>query len=309
MAGCNACSRKSAGGRPSCRAGSPTGIAPMTGASVNHNTPSAVPAASATRGPGAKRENRRGQRNPTASVTAPMAKAPTSMAFTAAGSARTAPIGPPCRSRRTEQRQCLHQQDDDANTGHEAGYHHVRRVGHETANPRYAQKHLQQARQDHDRQRLAEAVRMAGQDDRHGDAHRRSRTGYLRARAAEHRCEETDRDGAIEPGCRAHPRGDAEAEGNGQRHHHRGDAAEDIAAQSVEVVVQAEPIHPSRAPPVIPGTGIIHDRGRVRQAAARAGSCADSRHSPLKTYWAPRQQQDRAAWGQPSPDGRADRRR
>ena len=67
----------------------------MTGASVNHNTPSAVPAASATRGPGAKRDNLRGQRNPTASVTAPMAKAPMSMAFTAAGSAHTAPIGPP----------------------------------------------------------------------------------------------------------------------------------------------------------------------------------------------------------------------
>ena len=95
MAGCNACSRKSAGGRPSCRLGSPTGIAPMTGASVNHSTPRAVPAASATRGPGAKRENLRGHRNPTASVTAPMAKALVSMSLTAAGSARAAPIGPP----------------------------------------------------------------------------------------------------------------------------------------------------------------------------------------------------------------------
>ena len=67
----------------------------MTGASVNHKIPSAVPTTSATRGPGAKRENRRGQRNPTASVTDPMAKAPVSMALTAAGSARAAPIGPP----------------------------------------------------------------------------------------------------------------------------------------------------------------------------------------------------------------------
>jgi len=130
-------------------------------------------------------------------------------------------------------------QDDDADTRHEAGYDHVRRVGHETPDPRYAQKHLQEARQDHDRQGFGEAVRVAGEHDRHGDAHRRRRTGYLRARAAEYRCEEADRNGAIEPGRCAHPRGDAEAEGNGQRHHHRGDAAEHIAAQSVEVVVQA----------------------------------------------------------------------
>ena len=67
----------------------------MTGASPNHATPTAVPAASAASGPGAKREKLRGQRNPTARVTAPMASAPVWTSLAAAGSARTAPMGPP----------------------------------------------------------------------------------------------------------------------------------------------------------------------------------------------------------------------
>ena len=229
MAGCNACSRNPAGGRPSCRVGNPAGIAPMTGASVNHSTPRAVPAANATSGPGAKRENLRGQRNPTASVTAPMTKALVSMSLTAAGSARTAPIGPPVAPEPPSSGSDCHQHDDDADTRHEARYDDMRRVSHETADLRHAQKHLQEARKDDDRQGFGEARRVAGEHDRHCDGHRCRRTGYLRARAAEHRREETDRDGAIEPGRRAHPRGDAEAEGNGQRHHHRGDPAEDVA--------------------------------------------------------------------------------
>ena len=123
----------------------------------------------------------------------------------------------------------------------------MRRVSHETADLRHAQKHLQEAREDDDRQGFGEARRVAGEHDRHGDGHRRGRTGNLRARTAEHGCEEADRDGAVEPGGRTHPGGDAKAESNGQRHHHGGDAAEEIAAQRLEVVAHAETIHPAQA--------------------------------------------------------------
>ena len=94
IAGCNACRRNSADGRANCRAGRPIGIAPITGASSNQRIPRNVPAASATSGLGAKRENRRGQRNPTASVIAPTARALTWTLPAAAGSARAASIGP-----------------------------------------------------------------------------------------------------------------------------------------------------------------------------------------------------------------------
>ena len=94
IAGCNAFRRNPADGRVNCRDGRPIGIAPITGASSNHRIPNKVPAARATSGPGAKRENRRGQRKPTASVTAPTAKALTWTSPAAAGSARAALIGP-----------------------------------------------------------------------------------------------------------------------------------------------------------------------------------------------------------------------
>ena len=149
--------------------------------------------------------------------------------------------------RSAEQRQRLHQHDDDADAGHEAGNDHMRRVGHEAADPRHAEKHLQKTGQNDDRQGFGEAGCVAGEDDRHGDGHRRRRAGNLRARAAEHGGEEADRDGAVEAGGRPHARGDAEAEGNGQRHHHGGDAAEDIAAQRVEVVVHAGALLPCGA--------------------------------------------------------------
>ena len=48
----------------------------------------------------------------------------------------------PRRARSAEQRQRLHQHDDDADTGHEARYDDMRRVSHETADLRHAQKHL-----------------------------------------------------------------------------------------------------------------------------------------------------------------------
>ena len=90
----------------------------------------------------------------------------------------------------------------------------MRSVGHEAAYPGDAEKHLQEARHDDNRQGFAQAVGVTGQDHRHGDGHRCGGTGNLRARAAEHRREETDRDRSVESGCRAHPRGDTEPEGD-----------------------------------------------------------------------------------------------
>ena len=74
-AGCTDCTRKPADGSSSRTSGRPAGTCPMTGASLNHSTPSSVPAASAATGAGMSRPRRRGHIDATASVAEAMAKA------------------------------------------------------------------------------------------------------------------------------------------------------------------------------------------------------------------------------------------
>ena len=124
------------------------------------------------------------------------------------------------RGGRSQERQGLDQHDDDADTGHEPGNHHIGRVGYEPADPGQAQKHLQKTGQDDHHQGFGEIAGVAGDDDRHGDGHGSGGSGYLRPRAAEHRREEADRDRAVKARGRPHARRDAEGERHRQRHHH-----------------------------------------------------------------------------------------
>ena len=50
--------------------------------------------------------------------------------------------GAPRRGGHAEKGQRLHQHDDDADSGHESGDDHMRRVRHEAPYPRKAQQHL-----------------------------------------------------------------------------------------------------------------------------------------------------------------------
>ena len=77
------------------------------------------------------------------------------------------------RRRGAEERQDLDQDHDDADSGHETGDDDVRRVRHETADPRQAQEHLEQTAQHDDGQRLGEVGCMGRENDRHGNGHRR----------------------------------------------------------------------------------------------------------------------------------------
>lgn len=158
------------------------------------------------------------------------------------------------RARGAEKRQGLHQDDDEADAGHEAGDDDMRSVGHEAPDPGNAKKHLQEARHDDDRQGFAQAVCVTGQDHRHGDGHRRGGAGNLRARAAEHRGEEPDRDRSVESCCRAHPRSNTEPEGDRKRHHHRRHATEDVAAQRVRTILHSETTSNLSSIPVLRST-------------------------------------------------------
>ena len=148
------------------------------------------------------------------------------------------------RDRRAQERQRLQQDDDDADARHEAGDHGVRRVHRQPADAQDAEQNLDQAGHDGDREDLGEVVGVGGDDD--GDRHRHGARGPrdLRFRPAEHGREEADRDRPVEPRHRSQSRGDAESQRHRQPHHGRRDAAEDVAAEGLEVVV-----HAARPPP------------------------------------------------------------
>ncbi len=167
------------------------------------------------------------------------------------------------------------------------------RVGYETADPRYTQDNLQEAGQDDDRQGFGETRRVAGQHDRHGDGHRRRRAGNLRARPAEHRCKETDRNGAVEPrGC-SHSRRDAKAESDGERHHHGSDTTREIAAQRFETVVHAETI--SHARDLLAHLRIRHRQSRPREhEGISATALTSSRTAQPNGYTCPHVPKNRA---------------
>ena len=131
------------------------------------------------------------------------------------------------RGRRAEKGQGLDRQNDDADAGHEARDDHMGRVDHEAPGAQRAQKHLQQAAQNDDAQRLGEVRRVGRDDDRHGDGHRRRGAGDDGSPAAEERREKTERYRAIEARRRAQARRHAERKREGQRHHRRGETAED----------------------------------------------------------------------------------
>ena len=128
--------------------------------------------------------------------------------------------GPARRGGRSQEWRSLDQHDDDADTGHEPGHHHIGRVRHEAADPGQSQKHLKQTGQDDHQQGFGEAARVAGDDDRHGYGHGPRRSGYLRPRAAEHRREKADRDRTVQARGRPHARRDAKGQRHRQRHHH-----------------------------------------------------------------------------------------
>ena len=94
-AGSRALATNAAVGISNCSCGSPIGTCPMIGASCSQNSPRRVPASNATSGAGRRRANRRGQNMPTASVNAPMAKAPVLTLAASSGHARIAPSAPP----------------------------------------------------------------------------------------------------------------------------------------------------------------------------------------------------------------------
>ena len=72
---------------------------------------------------------------------------------------------------------------------------------------------------------------------RSATAYRRGWTGDLRPRTAEHRGKESDRDRTIQAGGRPQPRRHPEGQRDRQRHHRGGEAAEEIPAQRIEVVL------------------------------------------------------------------------
>ena len=165
-------------------------------------------------------------------------------------------------ARGAKQGQQLHQHDDHADSGHEPGNDHTRRIGDKSADPGDAQQHLQQSGQNHDRQGFGESACMARQNDRHCDGHRCCRPRDLRFRAAEDSRKETNRDGPVESGRCTHPRGNSESKRHRKRHDHRGDATKDITAQCVEVVLDHVALRRAEMPrdgtrkPVIPNSAL-----------------------------------------------------
>ena len=179
-AGCRAptsTSKERTGNLTCCR---PVGTSPMAGVLLNHRTPSSVPATSATRVGGRNLRNRLGHLTPTTRVTAAIANAPKLALPIASGQARIAPIGPPIATGAPRKGRVWQEDNDDADTGHEPGDHRVPRVRNKTTDPHHAQKNLYQTRHDDDRERLGEAVRLAGADDRHRHGHRTGGAGDLR---------------------------------------------------------------------------------------------------------------------------------
>ena len=116
--------------------GSPAGTGPRAGAPLNHRMPTAEPRTRASRGPGKYRESRRGPKEAGRQgygADGDRAQVRTRRGFRhrANGAQRST-----SRRRGAEERQDLDQDDDDADSGHETGDDDVRRVRHETADPR-----------------------------------------------------------------------------------------------------------------------------------------------------------------------------
>ena len=147
---------------------------------------------------------------------------------------------PALGERRTHEGQGLQQDDDHADAGHEPGYDRVRRVGDETTGSNDAQEYLYQTRHHDDRERLGQGVRVGGDDDRHRHRHRAGRTRYLGPRPAEDRCEQPHRDRPVHTGQRPEAGHHTEGQCHGQPHHRRCQAAEHVASESLEVVLQTE---------------------------------------------------------------------
>ena len=201
------------------------------------------------------------------------------------------------RGRRAQERQRLDQHDDDADAGHEAGHHHVRRISHEAAEPQHPQQHLQQPAHHHHGQGFGQVGRVAGDDHRHGHRHGRRRSGNLRPGATEHRGEEAHRDGAVQAGGRAQSRRHAERQRHRQRHHRGGEPPEQVPAQRIEVVLHRSCLRRPDTDRVVIAESVVapgsarkrcHRRPQADRCCARAGRSLSGkpaqeqhRHGPL----------------------------
>ena len=239
-AGSTARARKPAEGNSHCIPGRPVGTCPMTGASFSHSTPSSVPGDQ--RHQGTRQESRQPARPERANsesngrdgegANVDIAHRLRERADRVHGSAG--------RGGRSEERQNLNQYDDDADAGLESRDDDIRCIDHEAADPRYAHKHLQQAGQNDHRQGFGDSGRVAGDDHHHGDGHWHRGARYLGPRATEHRREKTDRDQTVQAGSRTHARRDAQGQHERKRHHHGGEAAKEIPAKRMEIVVHVQ---------------------------------------------------------------------
>ena len=140
----------------------------------------------------------------------------------------------------------LHHDYRDADARHKPGDHRVRRIGYHPPHPQQAQQKLDDAGHHHDGERLGQVVGVLRYNHRHGDGHRRGRPRNLRPGAAEHRREKPHRNGAVHPGNRPHPGRHAKGQGHRQPHHRRRNAAEKIAAQSFQAIVDTHAAFPFR---------------------------------------------------------------
>ena len=147
--------------------------------------------------------------------------------------------GLPRREGLTDERQDLVQDEHDTDTGHEPGNNAIGCVDDEPANSRQAEEHLHEAGQNDHGERFAKSARVARDDDRHGDGHRRGGSGHQAARTAEDRREEAERDRTVETRGRPHARCNPEAQDDRQRDHHGCCATEEVGAQRLEIVAHA----------------------------------------------------------------------
>ena len=210
----------------------------MTGVLLSHRTLSSVPARSAARVGGRNCLSLFGQRTPTASVTAAMANALKLMSGITSGHDLTAPSGPPCATGAPRNGSVCSRMMITPMPDMNPGYHRVRRVGYESPDSQHAEENLYQPRHDGDRERFGEALSVSRDDDRHRNGHWARRSGYLRPCSPEDRCKKSYGDCPIDSGNCAKPRRHAECQRHWQTHHRCGDAAKDVSAECLEVVVK-----------------------------------------------------------------------